>query len=86
VQQVEPGNGQKETHMATDVFKGITIVGISNESFSDAIKNAIERSTETIRELRWFEVREQRGAVREGKIEYQVSIEVFFKLTNDGGD
>lgn len=66
--------------MANDVFKGITIVGISNESFSDAIKNAVERTTETIRDLRWFEVREQRGAIRDGKIEYQVSIEVFFKL------
>ena len=66
--------------MANDVFKGITIVGISNESFSDAIKNAVERTTETIRELRWFEVREQRGAIRDGKIEYQVAIEVFFKL------
>jgi len=72
--------------MANDVFKGITIVGISNESFSDAIKNAIERSTDTIRELRWFEVREQRGAIREGKIEYQVAIEVFFKLKKDGSD
>jgi len=66
--------------MGNDVFKGITIVGISNESFSDAIKNAVERTTETIRELRWFEVREQRGAIRDGKIEYQVAIEVFFKL------
>jgi len=72
--------------MANDVFKGITIVGISNESFSDAIKNAVERTTDTIRELRWFEVREQRGAIRDGKIEYQVAIEVFFKLTNDGSD
>jgi len=69
--------------MGNDVFKGITIVGISNESFSDAIKNAVERTTETIRELRWFEVREQRGAIRDGKIEYQVAIEVFFKL-HDG--
>jgi len=25
-------------------------------------------------------VREQRGAVRDGKIEYQVTLEVFFKL------
>lgn len=66
--------------MAKDVFKGVTIAGTSNESFSDAIKVAIERAAQTIRELRWFEVREQRGAIRDGEIEYQVAIEIFFKL------
>ena len=66
--------------MAKDVFKGVTIAGTSNESFSDAIKVAIERATQTIRELRWFEVREQRGAIRNGEIEYQVALEVFFKI------
>lgn len=70
--------------MANDVFKGIRIVGTSNESFSKAIEAAIQRATQTIRELRWFEVSEQRGAVRDGQIEYQVTLEVFFKLMNDG--
>ena len=69
--------------MANDVFKGIRIVGTSNESFSKAIELAIQRATQTIRELRWFEVAEQRGALRDGQIEYQVTLEVFFKLHND---
>lgn len=69
--------------MAKDVFKGITIVGTSNESFSDAIQAAVERAKTTIRALRWFEVREQRGALRDGQIEYQVTLEVFFKLQQD---
>jgi flavin-binding protein dodecin len=69
--------------MVKDVFKGITIVGTSNESFSDAIQTAVERANQTIRALRWFEVREQRGAVRDGQIEYQVTLEVFFKLNQD---
>ena len=69
--------------MAKDVFKGIKIVGTSTESFSNAIEVAIERASQTIRELRWFEVREQRGALREGQIEYQVTLEVFFKLKNE---
>jgi len=73
--------------MAKDVFKGIRIVGTSNESFSNAIEVAIERASQTIRELRWFEVREQRGALRDGQIEYQVTLEVFFKLkSEDSGE
>jgi flavin-binding protein dodecin len=69
--------------MARDVFKGITIVGTSNESFSDALQAGVERAKTTIRALRWFEVREQRGALRDGQIEYQVTLEVFFKLQQD---
>jgi dodecin len=69
--------------MAEDVFKGVTIVGTSNESFSKAIEIAIERAQQTIRELRWFEIRDQRGAVRDGRIEYQVTLEVFFKLRGE---
>jgi flavin-binding protein dodecin len=66
--------------MSNDVFKGITIVGTSEESFSHAIEVAITRASQTLRELRWFSVQEQRGAIRNGKIEYQVTLEVFFKL------
>jgi flavin-binding protein dodecin len=73
--------------MAGDVFKGVTVVGTSNESFSDAIQVAVERAQQTIRDLKWFEIRDQRGAVRNGQIEYQVTLEVFFKLrSSDTGD
>ena len=69
--------------MANDVFKGITIVGTSNQSYSHAIEIAIERAQTTLRELRWFRVLEQNGAVREGHIEYQVTLELFFKLQGE---
>ncbi len=67
--------------MANGVYKGITIAGTSNQSFSHAIETAIQRAQETLRDLRWFEVREQRGAIRDGQVEYQVELEVFFKLS-----
>ncbi|HKS39119.1 MAG TPA: dodecin [Blastocatellia bacterium] len=66
--------------MTGDVYKGVTVVGTSTESFSEAIRRAVDRATQTISELRWFEIRDQRGAVRNGQIEYQVTMEVFFKL------
>jgi flavin-binding protein dodecin len=69
--------------MAKDVFKGFTIVGTSNESFSNAIEVAVERAKQSIRELRWFEVKEQRGAIRDGQIEYQVTLDAFFRLQPD---
>ena len=69
--------------MTSHVYKGVTIAGTSDQSFSHAIEAAIERAKQTIRELRWFEVKEQRGAIRDGKVEYQVSLEVFFRLLDD---
>ena len=69
--------------MANDVFKGITVVGTSSESFSHAIEVAIERAQKTVKELRWFEVKDQRGALRNNQIAYQVTLEVFFKLRAD---
>ena len=69
--------------MANDVFKGITIVGTSNQSYSHAIEVAIERAQSTLRDLKWFRVLEQNGAVREGRIEYQVTLELFFKLQGE---
>ena len=73
--------------MAEGVYKGVTVVGTSNESFSGAIRVAIERAQQTIHELRWFEIRDQRGALRDGQIEYQVTMEVFFRLkASDSGE
>lgn len=69
--------------MANDVFKGITIVGTSNQSYSHAIEVAIERAQTTLRDLKWFRVLEQNGAIREGRIEYQVTLELFFKLRGE---
>ena len=69
--------------MASEVFKGITIVGTSNQSFSHAIEVAMNRVKQTVRELRWFKVVDQTGGMRDGEIEYQVTIEVFFKIQAD---
>ena len=53
------------------------------QSFSHAIEVAIERAQSTLRELRWFRVVEQNGGIREGRIEYQVTLELFFKIQGE---
>jgi flavin-binding protein dodecin len=66
--------------MGENVFKGIEIVGTSNESFSRAIEVAVSRARQSLRDLSWFVVREQRGGLQQGRLEYQVTLDVFFKL------
>lgn len=67
--------------MNDHVYKRIELVGSSADSIEDAIENAIARAAETIRNIRWFEVVETRGAVQDGEVScYQVTVKVGFTL------
>ncbi|HZG53262.1 MAG TPA: dodecin [Pyrinomonadaceae bacterium] len=73
--------------MGESVFKGVEIVGTSDESFSHAIEVAVKRARQSLRNLSWFIVKEQRGGLQQGRLEYQVTLEVYFKLeAEEGGD
>ena len=62
-------------------FKIIELVGISTESYEDAIKSAIKEASNTLKGLSWFEVAQMRGGIREGEVsEYQVILKVGFRL------
>ena len=70
--------------MGETVFKGVEIVGTSDQSFSQAIEVAVRRARATLRELSWFVVEEMRGGLQKGRLEYQVTLRVFFKLEDEG--
>jgi len=63
--------------MSEAMYNKTEVVGVSGNSFSDAVANAIAKCGRTIEDLRWFEVVEQRGSIVDGKIhEYQVTVKV----------
>lgn len=62
------------------VYRKTELVGTSSVSIEDAVKQAIDRAHKTLRNLGWFEIKEQRGRLTDGTIEYQVSLEVGFAL------
>ncbi|HWT00110.1 MAG TPA: dodecin [Pyrinomonadaceae bacterium] len=66
--------------MTDNVFKGIEIVGTSEQSFTHAIEVAVKRARQTLHNLSWFVVTEQRGGLQQGRLEYQVTLKVYFKL------
>ena len=71
--------------MAESVFKKIELTGTSNRSIEEAIQNAITRSGETVRDMRWFEVLETRGTIVNGKVgEWQVTIKIGFHIEEKG--
>ena len=62
-------------------FKAIEMVGTSERSFDDAARQAVKRAGDTMRDLEWMEVLEQRGYIRGGEIrEFQVKLKIWFKL------
>lgn len=63
------------------VYKKIELVGISQESFEDAIKNAVNKAVESLHGLAWFDVVEQHGKIADGKVvEFQVVLKVAFSI------
>jgi flavin-binding protein dodecin len=62
------------------VYKMTQLVGSSSVGYDDAVKRAIERAEKTLRNVMWFEVKEQRGHIVNGAIEYQAVLEIGFAL------
>jgi flavin-binding protein dodecin len=67
--------------MSNHVYKTIELVGSSALGSDDAVKTAVTRAAQTVRNLRWFEVLETRGHIENGEIvHWQVTIKVGFTL------
>jgi flavin-binding protein dodecin len=67
--------------MGDHVYKKIEIIGTSEKSSDDALKNAIARASSSIENLRWFEIVETRGSIKNNAVErWQVTIKVGFTM------
>jgi len=67
--------------MKNNIYKKIEIVGSSDVSSDDAVKQALKRASSSIKNLRWFEVVESRGSIKDGDIEHwQVTIKIGFTM------
>jgi flavin-binding protein dodecin len=69
--------------MSHHTYKLIEIVGSSEVGSDDAVKNAIETASKSLKNMDWFEVLETRGHIVEGGIKHwQVTVKVGFRLEN----
>ncbi len=70
--------------MAESVYKIITLVGTSTESWDRAAKAAVERASKSLRDLRIAEVVELDMQLNKGKVEaYRAKVRVSFKFEGD---
>ena len=71
--------------MAESVYKVIALVGTSTESWEKAAAAAIERASQTLRDLRVARITKQDVHIEPGKsLTYRVKMEVSFKY--EGGE
>ena len=70
--------------MPDSVYKVIELIGTSTKSWEDAAKNAVERASQSLRDLRVAEVIELDMQLDNGKVEaYRAKVNVSFKY--EGG-
>ena len=63
------------------VDKKVEVVGTSADSYAQATRNAVAKAAESLHNLEWFEVKELRGRIRDGKVDqFQVTLKIGFKL------
>jgi flavin-binding protein dodecin len=71
--------------MSNHTYRVTEIVGTSHEGVDQAIRNAVARADQTLRNLDWFEVTQVRGQIENGRIEhYQVGLKVGFRIEDEG--
>ena len=67
--------------MGNTVYKQIRVTGASSKSYQEAIEAAVEKAGESVHNLSWFEVKDLRGAIKDGKpAEWQATVEIGFKV------
>jgi dodecin len=67
--------------MSKHVYKILEVTGSSPSGIEDAVNTAIAKTSETVRNMHWFEVVETRGHIEDGKVaHWQVTLKVGFTL------
>ncbi len=70
--------------MTDKTYKVIEIVGISDDSIHQAVRNGLKKAGKTLRNLDWFEVTNIRGSIdKKGDPTFQVAIKIGFKLEGE---
>jgi flavin-binding protein dodecin len=70
--------------MSDSVYKLITLVGTSKDSWEKAATNAVNRAAKTLRDLRIAEVSELDMQIEDGKVvAYRAKVKISFKYEGE---
>jgi dodecin len=67
--------------MSDHVYKTIELTGSSKSNIEDAVRNAVNRASQTVRNMRWLEVVDTRAHLENNAIaHWQVTVKIGFTL------
>lgn len=67
--------------MPNPTYRLTEIVGTSEASTEEAIRNGIAKASQTLHGLDWFQVTEVRGLISDGGVkQFQVSMKIGFRV------
>ena len=67
--------------MSDHVYKSVEITGSSPEGVTQDVDRAVEKASQTLRNLDWFELIGVRGHIEDGKVaHYQATLKIGFRL------
>lgn len=70
--------------MSEHIYKKLELVGSSKESIDQAVRNAVHKAGESVRNTRWVEVNEIRGHIVDAEIDHwQVGVKIGFTLEDE---
>ena len=70
--------------MPDKTYKLVELVGVSENSIQEAIRNAVTRASQSLKGIDWFEMTEVRGLVQDGTVsQFQVKVKVGFRILSD---
>ncbi len=68
------------------MLKMIQVIGISENSYEDAIRNAIDQLTSHSYGVHFFIVKEQRGSFHHGELQFQIVLDIAVDFLKKEGD
>jgi dodecin len=73
--------GDDDARRGEPTYRLTEIVGTSNESIDQAVRNGLSRAGQTLRNLDWFEITQVRGTIVDGGVgNFQVGMKVGFRV------
>jgi hypothetical protein len=69
-----------EEPMPDKTYTIVNVVGVSEETVEQAVRNGMTKAGQTLRNIDWFEVKKIRGVLSKGVPTFQVELQIGFRL------
>ena len=66
--------------MVDKIYTIVDVVGVSEDSIHQAVRDALTRAGQTLRNIEWFEVKNIRGVLLSGRVAFQVEVKISFRM------